>query len=259
MKIYLLLLLCILNIKNLAFGNTQTNLLFCYEDKALPPYFLGEGAIVPNEHPGATIELMQKLDEEFSNLNIKYIRRPWKRCLDDLSKSTVDAVIGSYHSEREKIGVYPKHKGKVDPAKAISKHAVCFIKHKNSTFSWDGNVIQGNKKMVIAVTAGYMIIRVLEKLPVIIHEALSADQALALLNNQRVDAAISLCQIKNYTNKETNEIGSEFEIVYPPLHVNSGFLIVSHGFYKNNSILVNNIWHYFINLDSNAIYNKYLQ
>jgi polar amino acid transport system substrate-binding protein len=75
------MLLCILTIFNLAFANTQTNLLFCYEDKSLPPYFLGESADVPKDKPGATIELMRQLDLKFSELNIKYIRKPWKKML----------------------------------------------------------------------------------------------------------------------------------------------------------------------------------
>jgi polar amino acid transport system substrate-binding protein len=250
-------MLLLLNVSHLAFA--QKNLLFCYEDKSLPPYFLGEGAVVPKTHPGATIELMQQIDLQFTDLTIKYIRKPWKRCLDDLSKSTVDAVIGSHHIEREKIGVYPRNNGKVDPTKAISEHAVCFIKHKASAFSWDGTNIQGNKEMVIAVTAGYMIIKVLEQLPVIIHETLSADQALILLKKKRVDAAVSLCQINKYAMKQPSELESEFTLVYPPLHVNSGYLIVSHGYYKTNATLVKSIWHYLINLDTDTIYNKYNQ
>ena len=253
------MLLCILTIFNLAFANTQTNLLFCYEDKSLPPYFLGEGADVPKDKPGATIELMRQLDLKFSELNIKYIRKPWKRCLDDLSKSTVDAVIGSYHAEREKFGVYPKVVDKVDPSKAISKHAVCFIKNKNSSFFWDGRNIQGNNKMVIAVTAGYMIIKVLEKLPVIIHETRSADQALILLKKKRVDAAVSLCQIDKYAMKRHNELESQFTLMYPPLHVKNGYLIVSHEYYQTNEPLVQKIWNYLINLDKNAIYSEYFK
>jgi len=250
-------MLWMVTLSNLAFA--QKNLLFCYEDKSLPPYFLGAGSVVPKEHPGATIELMQLLDLQFTDLNIKYIRKPWKRCLDDLSKSTVDAVIGSYHIEREKIGVYPKNKGKVDPTKAISKHAVCFVKHKSSSFYWDGINIQSNKKMVIAVTAGYMIVKVLEKLPVIIHETLSADQALILLKKKRVDAAVSLCRINKNVMKQPTELESQFSLVYPPLHVNSGYLIISHGYYKNNPALVKSIWRYLKSLDTNIIYNKYVQ
>ena len=104
---------------------------------------------------------MQQVDQNFPQMKVKYTRKPWKRCLDDLSKSTVDAVVGSYHIEREKIGVFPKLNGEVDRQRAISIHAMCFLKYKNSTFSWDGENIKGENK-VIAVTAGYMIIKVLK-------------------------------------------------------------------------------------------------
>jgi len=245
------------DISNFVFAQTQ--LLFCYEDKSLPPYFLGEGSIVPDNQPGSTIELMRKIDSQFQNLTIKYVRKPWKRCLDDLSKSNIDAVIGSYHIEREKIGIYPTVKGEIDPSKALSKHAVCFIKKKNSLFSWDGKNIQSSNKLVVGVSAGYMIIKVLEKLPVIIHETISADQALLLLENNRIDAAITLCQINKYKSIANDDLKTQFSLVYPPLLIKSGYLIVSHRYYKNHSALVEKIWKYLINLDSNIIYNKYVQ
>jgi len=260
LKTYLFLLLLInLNFISLALASSSspTNLLFCYEDKSLPPYFLGQGSVVPTQNPGETIELIQYIDDRFSNLKVNYIRKPWKRCLDDLSKSKVDAVIGSYHVDREKIGVYPKVRGVVDPSKAISKHAVCFIKHKNSSFSWDGVKINSTNKMVVGVTAGYMIIKVLEQLPVIIHETLSADQALILLEKKRVDAAVSLCQINKYAGQTNPELKSQFSLVYPPLHVKSGYLIFSHGYYHKNSKLVERIWKYLINLNTEHMYNRY--
>ncbi|SFB98235.1 substrate-binding periplasmic protein [Pseudoalteromonas denitrificans] len=260
MKVVLIFLSLLLTFTpKVAVASNPLKLLFCYEDKALPPYFLGAGSVVPNEKPGASIEIIRHIDSSINAVKINYIRKPWKRCLDDLASNKVDAIIGSYSEERALFAKYPMINNKIDQSKAMSNHATCFIKHKVSNFSWDGTYIKSTEKPVIAVPAGYSIINTINKLPVIIHEALSAEQAIYLLEKKRVDAAVSLCRLDNRKQINLATLNLELEIMFPPINVKRGYLIFSINYYQQNTSLVEKIWQFLTTFDSDKIYQEYVE
>ena len=76
----------------------STEMVFCYEDKELPPSYMGNGLVVPKERPGAAIEILRRADKLLESISIKYVRKPWQRCLYELKKNKIDAVIASYTS-----------------------------------------------------------------------------------------------------------------------------------------------------------------
>ncbi|WP_247659603.1 hypothetical protein [Pseudoalteromonas sp. MMG006] len=109
------------------FANSQT-LLFCYEDKDVAPMFLGVGQEVPIDQPGASIEVLRKLDAELDGVNVAFVRKPWRRCLNDLEFNKVDAVIASYRPGRERIAAYPfNEKGELQTQFAVSRFSSCLI------------------------------------------------------------------------------------------------------------------------------------
>ncbi len=240
------------------YSGEPVNLLFCYEDKELPPYYMGVGSETPKEMPGATIDIIQSLALSIDNLNISFIRQPWKRCLSDLGKSKVDAVVGNYRSERKKIGRFPLVNNMIDRRRSVSSQATCFVSEIEADFGWDGKRLKSNMQPTIAVPAGYSIISKIKTLPVVIHEALSVEQALHLLVEKRVDMAVSLCQIdeKDRLLKLTDH--QTLKMIYPPIKIQRGYLILSHGFYNRQPELAEKIWHYFIDFKSDTFFQKYI-
>lgn len=234
-------------------------LRFCYEDKQLRPYYFGDNNQIPAERPGATIEHLQLLTDLMPELELQLERLPWKRCLAKLANGEVDAIIGSYAKEREKIGRFPfNQQKKPDPSRAFAEHQTCLVTRSDAKWSWDGGKFVGIDQVVIARPLGYAPLQSPAKQKIVMHYTQSGTMDLDLLERGRVNAITTLCRIAGENAVTPYIQDRELKVLMPPLYSNTGYLIFSHQFYNQHSAIAEQLWQLLAENRGQAIYHSYL-
>ncbi|MCP3926408.1 MAG: transporter substrate-binding domain-containing protein [Desulfobacterales bacterium] len=186
-------------------------------------------------NPGIFIEEMRYIEKK-ANINFKYKRIPWKKCLINLKRGKLDGVVcGSYKKER---GVFPMTSaGKPDSKRRFSDSSYYLYVKKDSDLKWNGKKF--NKRNIrIGAQLGFSIVAVLKKLGVRVDEVTSIKINFRKLMKGRIiglaahedsgDAAMV-----DYSNVKKLKI---------PLKTKSYYFIMSHQIFKSNPKLVNKIW-----------------
>ena len=230
--------------------DNKVQLRFCYENKELPPHYMGMGLTVPKVKPGAVIDIMQHLDNTLSNVTIVYIREPWKRCLKDLKLGKVDAVIGRYTNERNEFAQYPMADDiNLNNALAFSRTSSCLIYHKDLNVKWDGKQLISSHTIGAAVPRGYSVAKDLVQLGVDIYETPNIELAHELLFSGRVQMSLSNCDLKNKPDDIVENPN--------PISETTGYLIFSQIFYKNTPKAAEYIWRKLSEINKAPFYEKY--
>lgn len=235
-----------------------TDLRFCYQDKALPPYYLYNNAI-PQTMPGASIEHLQQLVAAVPDLTLKLQRLPWKRCLAALAAGEVDALISSDQPDRHQFAQFPLLDGQADPNRAFARHATCFAAQRDAKWRWDGEKISGIKPLVVARPYGYAPIKLAEPDSVTVHYTLSGTMDLQLLKAGRVQAVTTLCEIAGQEVQSFNVSERDLQIVRPPISYNTGYLVFSKAFYRQYPNKAAALWLQLQHNKAEAIYHRYIQ
>jgi len=255
----LLSLLTVCNFQAAASAPEPAVLLrFCYEDKPLEPYYRGFGDLIPNDHPGATIEHLQQLVAAVPGVTLQLERRPWKRCLAKLEAGETDAVVASYRPEREAIGQYPLTAQQPDRQRAFGEHQTCLVQKAGSSWRWDGERISGIDSLVVARPLGYAPLIVPGPKQVLMHYTLSGTMDLELLQAGRVQAVTTLCQIAGQSIISPNILERGLLVLTPALHTNVGYLLFSHRFYQQHQATADALWQRLATDKGRAIYRRYL-
>jgi len=255
----LTLLVCFAIFSRYSYANVSTELIFCYEDKALTPMFVGVGHEVPIVKPGASIDILNALNNQLSNLQIIFQRKPWRRCLRDLASGKVDAVIASYRPERESFAVYPMtNDNKVAEKFAISKFGSCLIGRPDFHKQWKTREVFQNKAFTLAVPNGYGVGAALKDEPLFIHNTFSSAKAFELVENNVVDASVSLCQIDDEPVVSYPYKDSDVAAIYPAYEITHGYLLFSRKFYDEHPALSNQMWQHLAQMNTAKIYLSYL-
>lgn len=237
---------------------SNTALRFCYEDKPLEPYYRGQGAIVPKDNPGATIEHLQLLVSKVPGIRLQLERRPWKRCLAKLQQGETDAVVASYRPEREDIGVYPMLNQQPDPKRAFSQHQTCLVQKAGSNWHWNGHEVSGIESLVVARPLGYAPLLVPGPKQVLMHYTLSGTMDLELLQAGRVHAVTTLCNIAGQSVVSPNILQRGLKVLTPPLHSNVGYLLFSRQFYQQQRASADALWQQLQANKGTEIYQRYV-
>ncbi len=234
-------------------------LRFCYEDKPLEPYYRGSGEQVPKDFPGATIEHLHQLTAAILGVTLQLERRPWKRCLSKLQTGETDALVASYRPEREQIGNYPMLDGKPDPSRAFSEHHTCLVKKADSTWTWDGERVRGIDSLVVARPLGYAPLIVPGPQQVSMHYTLSGTMDLDLLQAGRIHAVTTLCKIAGQAvvSSVISDLG--LQVLQPPLHSNTGYLVFSKQFSARHPQLTAALWRQLQLNKAIPVYHAYLK
>lgn len=234
-------------------------LRFCYEDKPLEPYYRGAGALVPKDFPGATIEHLSQLTAAIPGVSLQLERLPWKRCLSKLQAGDTDALVASYRPEREQLGNYPMLDGKPDPHRAFSEHHTCLVKKADSKWTWDGERVQGIDSLVVARPLGYAPLIVPGPQQVSMHYTLSGTMDLDLLQAGRIHAVTTLCRIAGQAvvSSVISDLG--LQVLQPPLHSNTGYLVFSKQFSARHPQLTEALWNQLRVNKAVAVYRNYLK
>ena len=93
---------------------------------------------------------MQQLVAAVPALELKLIRLPWKRCLASLATGDVDAVVGSYSTERAEFAVFPYRDGQPDPTRAFNLHHTCLVSRQDAPWQWTNEGLTGIDQLVVA-------------------------------------------------------------------------------------------------------------
>lgn len=217
-------------------GPTPVTLRFCYEDKQLLPYYVGNSATVP-EQPGATIEHLTRATTAVG-IELELIRLPWLRCLQQLQDNSVDALVAAYDESRAHYTRFPATAdGTPDPARAINQLGLCLAYRYDNALP---QKLQDNRPITVSRPLGY------RPIPFPPHTALvpahSPDQALELVVSGRVDATTVLCQLNGVDAKEQHLNRIPVLLLYPPLYQSDGYLMLSKQFYQQYPQLSARLW-----------------
>lgn len=250
--LWCLLLSCLLG-GPLAYA--QTTLTFCYQDQPLEPYYRSAGTATPAENPGATIEHLQWLATQAPELQLKFVRYPWKRCLLELQRGRVDAVVANYYPEREAIGQFPMTPQGIDQSRAFTEQDVCLLSKSAIAQRWNGQQFSAGPPIVF----GYMPRVDLR------HHAIAAQvkhlpidnqrQAIHLLQRDQIQLTTILCAIAGQPAPKMNV--TDLEVLAPAVAHLTGYLVFSHQFFEKNQALANKLWS--LNQYPLDIYFRYLQ
>jgi len=222
---------------------------FCYENRAVLPYYEGSGDEVPTDKPGINILALRALDEAMDGIKIIYRREPWKRCLSSIETGKVDGSIASYYKSREAVGIYPKVNGKLDVKRKFSSASYCLFKSAKSLIDWNGKTYLGHGIAPVAVPRGYSIINQLNTHNVLYIEVKSNEEGFNLLANKRVDGMTTLCEAgRRLINANPQQYG-RLVIDTPTLARKSAYLIVSKPFYRQHKALAEQMWKQLAQLD----------
>jgi len=234
-----------------AVSSEPTLFKFCYEDKEVLPHYSGGTPYVPNDNPGAAIEVLRQLDSLIPSIKIEFIRLPWKRCLKELEIGIVHSVIGSYSHTRSSFASFPAVGKSIDNDKAFLKMSVCLLHQKSISIIWDGIRFEFSSlsPIVMTVPRGYQSIEIMKKYGFKIYETNSINKAHELLFMNRVSASVGLC---NYNELPKN-------ITQNPLPIQSqyGYLMINNEFYNMYPGQSEYIWETLKNIDLNKYYDKY--
>ncbi|CCQ10141.1 ABC-type amino acid transport/signal transduction system [Pseudoalteromonas luteoviolacea B = ATCC 29581] len=252
MRSFLLTLMFVLSLFFTAMA-LAIDIKFCYEDKALPPMFTGTGMDVPEKSPGASIEILQQVEQALSSVRFNFIRKPWKRCLADLKQNKAHAVIASFREERLEYMAYPLNSsGQIDFSKAISQFGSCLV---GKPLRLKSAFLPENTS--VALPNGYSIVKLLESQGYQVVTTYSQRDAYELVLNDLVDATVGVCEIgdepvNGFLHAET------LVAKYPPIETNFGFIAFSNSFYHENEQEVLEIWDYLSTMPSSPVYLKYI-
>lgn len=174
-------------------GAQAVTMTIAYEDKAQPPYYLGDTNEVPEEHPGVAVEMIKALETKIPELKIRLTRAPWKRCTTELGSGAYDGIFNaSYRPERLALGWYPTRDGSrtgaVDPSKRITTISYALYVLKTSKATWDGRAFQKLEGM-IGAPLGYSIVGDLRALGLTVCEVPGTRNALDMILGGRIAGA----------------------------------------------------------------------
>ncbi|AOT10476.1 substrate-binding periplasmic protein [Pseudoalteromonas luteoviolacea] len=219
-------------------SHATTYITLCYEDKNIPPFFLGSGFEVPNHRPGATIEILRGLESKVKNVRFNFVRKPWQRCLNEIQKNKVDAVVASYRSERSSFLNFPKNaQGDVDESLAISMLGTCLVGQEGL----GQDVANKNYPISLAVPRGYAVLHALKHELYRVIQTDSQDDAFQLVLKGLVDGALGLCQV--YSEQVSGfPYSDSLEPVFPPIDISYGYLALSKEFLQQSPDVAQLLW-----------------
>ncbi len=216
-------------------------LRLAYEDRALPPYYLGDGAGTDPAKPGLSVELVRLAAADLG-LEVSITRMPWLRCMAALKQGDVDVIFNaSFKEDRQESGVYPMVAGKPDAARRIAAVTYSLYRRKGTLLPWDGKSPTSLAGLPgpIGAPAGYSIIDDLTRAGVKVQEAPDTPANFKKLAAGRIDAVATL-----------DVIGDELlrgypglEKVAPALTTKDYFVMVSHQYAGAHADLVEKLWH----------------
>jgi len=236
-------------------------MVIAYENKAQPPYYMGDSNAPLATNPGVSVEMVQMLEQRIPDLKIRLIRFPWKRCLETLQLGEVDGIFNSsFAKDRAVIGRYPMKNGQVDLDRRLTTISYNFYRMPDSSVRWDGQTISGLQGAVGA-PLGYSIVKDLKGMGVEVDEAPSTKLVLDKLLRKRNSVA-ALQAVTADALRNSNHTFQDIIKIDPPLRIKAYYLMISHQFAERNPQLAERIWDEIATMrdeDFSRLLSKYLE
>lgn len=221
-------------------GAVAETLRVAYEDRELPPYYLGNGAEVDAQRPGLSVELVRMAATDLG-LDLRITRMPWLRCLAALERGEIDAIFNaSFKEDRMANGVYPMLRGHPDPSRRIAAVTYVLYRKAGGAVAWDGRSLAHLSTLggPIGTPAGYSIADDLEKAGVPVQEAPDTTANFRKLDAGRITAVATLDVIGDALLPSFPGL----EKVEPPLVTKDYFVMLSHQFVTAHPVMADRLW-----------------
>ncbi|WP_152087806.1 transporter substrate-binding domain-containing protein [Pseudoalteromonas sp. A25] len=220
----------------------------------MAPSYMGVGLTVPSVRPGVSIEVLQMMERQIEGLNIQFVREPWQRCLHDMKRNKVDAVIASYRPERSQYMVFPTtESGELNTSLALNQFGRCLVGDK----VFIDELKTTKDSFSLAIPRGYSSANSLSDTRFVKVDTLSQLDAFDLVNKRVVDATIGLCMINGKAVKAF-PYAKKLHAFYPPFDTSFGFLTYSKLFFENNEGLAKQLWQQLAQFPFADVYMEYL-
>lgn len=220
---------------------TAKDLVFATDDTPGPPYIIGGGTEFNWDKPGIELEIYQAVAKKL-DLNIKYVRIPWARCLSSLEHGKVDGIFpASFKTKRLKLGVYPMMNGKDDDKRKSRDNSYSLYVLKDTKVQWDGKNITGLTGP-IGAPIGWAIVGTLKDKGLAVEELPDPFQSLQMLNRKRLQAITSIDAVMEAYQQNNPQVFENVIKLTPPLQAKPYYLMLSHQFVDENPDLAENIW-----------------
>ncbi|WP_287226128.1 MULTISPECIES: transporter substrate-binding domain-containing protein [Vibrio] len=215
-----------------------TTLKLAYSDVESYPFQMGNGTDVADP-PGIALDVINRVAEQLE-LDVKYVRLPGKRVLQDISNGDVDGgFIFSYNTQRAQYAHYPMNGDKPDGSKRIATIGYYFYTLQDHMFNWDGKSL-ADPDQKVGAHLGFSIVRELKKKQLKVFEVKTTAQLFNMLQLKRLSAiAVQDTMAKQFLSKQKN---SDVKQVQPAIATKDYYLVLSHKFVETNPELAQKIW-----------------
>lgn len=211
-----------------------------YEDKPLPPFYMGSGAEPDPVAPGVSVELLREAAAA-AGIEIQFVRIPWARCLKSLKSGEIDAIFNaSFKEERQEVGIYPMVGGKPDPARRIANLSYVLYRLKDGPVTWDGKVVGGLDGSPVGIQAGYSVAEDVARLGLKPEESADTVTIFKKLASRRI-AMVAQLEVSGDAALGRGDFPA-IEKMQPPLVTKDYFLMFSHQFYDSRRATAEKLW-----------------
>lgn len=160
---------------------------FCVEDQDNPPYQTGPEKWKSSDQ-GLVVDLVN-LAADYSDNNISYIHRPWKRCQQELKNGAIDGVIAFiFTEERDQWVVFPKTEGVPDDRYSFLGEYRVFV-HKDNELDWNGESFSDPFASVQSIP-GYVADQKLRTMRILPKVELQPAKGLEMVSRGRIDGYV---------------------------------------------------------------------
>ena len=234
---------------------SSTSVTFCAPESNIYPFFMMENGVLTGINP----DMMRQIFNEGSlpGVNLKYVRRPWKRCKAELENGTVDMMISGFDAEYSNI-VYPSALGFNLNDSIISTASLCFASITGKQMDKVRSGIAKGTPFKVGVAAGFSKEHSSQITPVW-KEMFNPEDKYRMLETGRVDAIIHVCAMDDYPiETKAKLLGfTEFETIFPPYLSNPAFVVFSKKFSNKHKVLAKQIISVSLTIDKVEVYKRY--
>lgn len=229
--------------------STAEPIVLCVEKTDNPPY------------SGIFNEFIRIINSQ-SELQIEFVRRPWKRCLRDVELGEFDGTLAViYTEERDKLFAYPKTAaGQLDSVKAIWHASYPVFVHKDSTLRWNGDNFN-QQGITVAAPLGYVVSDKLQKINDLNTLNIEPEKGLNLLAQQRLDGYVVEQSIADKIIQRY-KLRSAVTTLIPPFLSEDWYLVLSNDFVQKSPQIATRFWGELAQirqLHGLRLYQKYMQ
>jgi polar amino acid transport system substrate-binding protein len=191
---------------------------------------------------GISFDVMAKV-EKLTGEQFEYVRRPWRRCLEELRLGLVDGIVAAGDSpDRRSFARFPQlPDGRLNTDAAIYIDRAYVFMVPGAHASWDGKELHADGKAVIA-QHGYLVTDMLRERGYDVRGVKSPDEGLRMLLAGIADVAVLQGLASTDLAKRDPRFRGkihQFKQLYTLLPV---YLMVSQKIYDTNAKRIEGIW-----------------